>query len=62
VPVGKASFSKEQIEQNAAEIIRAIIKARPSACKGTYLKSCAMSTTMGPGFRLDVTSIAALVG
>ena len=62
VPVGKASFSAEQLQENAREIMRAILKAKPSACKGTYLKSCAMSTTMGPGFRLDVTSIASLVG
>ncbi len=53
VAVGKASFSAEQIEENAAAVIESIVKARPSACKGTYLKNCAMSSTMGPGFRLD---------
>ena len=59
VPVGKASFTAEQIQENAIEIIRAIVKAKPSACKGTYLKSCSMSSTMGPGFHLDVTALVA---
>ncbi|HNR31656.1 MAG TPA: 50S ribosomal protein L1 [Candidatus Hydrogenedentes bacterium] len=57
VPVGKASFSTEQIEENAGAVIAAVIKARPAACKGTYLKSCAMSSTMGPGYRLDPAAL-----
>lgn len=61
VPVGKASFPLEQIEENAKAIIQAIIKAKPSACKGTYLKGCAMSTTMGPGLHMDPASLAAQV-
>ena len=59
VPVGKASFTTEQIEQNAGAVIESVVKARPAACKGAYLKSCAISSTMGPGFRLDP---AALMG
>jgi len=59
VPIGKASFSAEQIEENAATVIEAIVKARPAACKGTYLKSCAMSSTMGPGFKLDAAALMA---
>lgn len=59
VPVGKASFEASQIEENAAAVIEAIVKARPSACKGNYLKSCTMSSTMGPGFRLDAAALAA---
>ncbi len=58
VPVGRASFTKEQLKENVVEVIRAIIKAKPSACKGVYLKSCCMSSTMGPGVRLDVASLA----
>src|SRR5690606_12235078 len=58
VPVGKASFSQTQIQENAVEIVRAIIKAKPSACKGLYLRSCCMSSTMGPGVRLDASSLA----
>ena len=57
VPVGKASFSVEQIEENASAIIEAIVKAKPSACKGTYLKTCAISSTMGPGFKLDPAAL-----
>jgi len=57
VPIGKASFSVEQLAENAAAIIAAIVKARPSAAKGTYLKSCCMSSTMGPGFRLDTAAL-----
>lgn len=59
VPVGKASFASEQIEENATAVLAAIIKARPSSCKGTYLKSCAMSSTMGPGLKMDPASITA---
>ncbi len=57
VPVGKVSFTREQITENAASVIESIIKARPSAAKGTYLKSCTISSTMGPGFRLDLNSL-----
>lgn len=53
VPVGKVSFETELIRENAETIIESIVKARPSACKGTYLKTCTMSSTMGPGFRMD---------
>lgn len=53
VPVGKASFSQDQIKENAAAIIESIMRAKPSACKGIYMKSCTLSSTMGPGFRMD---------
>ena len=53
VPCGKVSFGADQIEANAAEILRTIVKARPSACKGTYLKGCTISCTMGPGLKMD---------
>lgn len=59
VPVGKAGFEASQIEENAAAVIEAIVKARPSSCKGTYLKSCTISSTMGPGFRLDAAALTA---
>ena len=58
VPVGKSSFEAGQLEENAAAVIESIVKARPAACKGTYLKSCTMSSTMGPGFRLDPSSLS----
>lgn len=57
VPIGKASFAKEQIAENAEAVLESVVKARPAACKGTYLKSCTMSSTMGPGFRLDTAAI-----
>jgi len=59
VPVGKASFGADQIAENANSVIEAIVKARPSACKGTYLKSCTISSTMGPGFKLDAAALMA---
>jgi len=59
VPVGKTSFAEQQIEENAAVVIESIVKARPVACKGTYLKSCCISSTMGPGFKLDPASLMA---
>jgi len=59
VPVGKASFGADQIAENASSVIEAIVKVRPSACKGTYLKSCTISSTMGPGFKLDAAALMA---
>lgn len=59
VPVGKASFTKEQLLDNATSVIETILKARPSACKGTYLKACCMSSTMGPGLRLEPAALVA---
>ena len=57
VPVGKVSFTTEQIEENASAVIGALVKARPSAVKGTYLKTAAMSSTMGPGLKMDPSSL-----
>jgi large subunit ribosomal protein L1 len=59
VPVGKASFSAEQLTENATAVIDAIAKARPAAVKGTYMKSCTLSSTMGPGFKLDASALGA---
>ncbi|MGI6139934.1 MAG: 50S ribosomal protein L1 [Candidatus Hydrogenedentales bacterium] len=57
VPIGKASFTQEQILENAVSVIEIIFKSRPSACKGTYLKACTMSSTMGPGLRMDPAAL-----
>jgi large subunit ribosomal protein L1 len=51
--VGKASFTEEQIRQNVKAFIDAVAKAKPSGAKGTFVKKVAISTTMGPGVRLD---------
>lgn len=55
--VGKTSFSQEQIVDNAKEFIRTIIKLKPTAAKGTYLKSIYMSSTMSPGIQIDTKSV-----
>jgi large subunit ribosomal protein L1 len=53
VPIGKASFTEEQLADNFQTLMDAIIKARPSALKGQYLKSITLAPTMGPGVRLN---------
>lgn len=52
-PVGKVSFGVEKLEENVNTLMEAIIKAKPSAAKGTYLKSVVLSTTMGPGIKFN---------
>jgi large subunit ribosomal protein L1 len=52
-PFGKASFSDEQLGDNARAVIEAILRAKPAASKGKYVKSAVISSTMGPGIRLD---------
>lgn len=53
VPIGKVSFGKEKLDDNLRVLMGAIIKAKPAAAKGRYLKSVTVSTTMGPGIRLN---------
>jgi large subunit ribosomal protein L1 len=53
VPIGKASFNDEQLKENLDVLMQAIIKARPAAVKGAYVKSAYISSTMGPSVRLD---------
>lgn len=53
VPIGKKSFSEADIRKNLDSILNAIVKAKPSSAKGTYLKSLTISTTMGPGIKID---------
>lgn len=55
--IGKASFSEEQILENAKAFIDAIIKAKPSGAKGTYMKKISLSSTMGVGIRVDSANI-----
>ena len=57
VPVGKASFTEEQLSDNFQTLIEAILKARPSTVKGQFLKSVTISSTMGPGVKLNVVKI-----
>ena len=55
--VGKASFSEEQLAGNIRALVGAVQKARPSGAKGTYMKRLAVSSTMGPGVKLDVSDL-----
>jgi large subunit ribosomal protein L1 len=57
VPVGKVSFSEEQLLENVRTFVDAILKARPASAKGTYFKSLAISSTMGVGLKIDHLSL-----
>ena len=56
--IGKVSFSKEKIVENAKVFVNAILKAKPQAAKGVYMKKVTMTSTMGPGIKLDKSSIS----
>jgi large subunit ribosomal protein L1 len=58
-PVGKSSFPTQNLLQNAHSLVDAIVKAKPAAAKGKYLKSLVLSTTMGPAIRIDTASVDA---
>jgi large subunit ribosomal protein L1 len=57
-PVGKRSFTTEQLTANAQAVIESIMRAKPAASKGTYLRSLTLSTTMGPGIQVDAQRIS----
>ena len=59
VPIGKRSFGPEKLIENARSILDSLNRARPQAAKGTYMKAIAVSTTMGPGIRVDPVAIKA---
>ncbi len=59
-PVGKVSFGKEQLQENIVTLVDALVKAKPSTAKGTYLKKISISSTMGPGVQVDVAEVQAL--
>jgi large subunit ribosomal protein L1 len=58
VPLGKKSFSREQLVANASALLEAIVRAKPAAAKGTYLRSITVSSTMGPGVQVDAQRVA----
>ena len=60
LPLGKASFDNEKLMDNLSALIEAIVKAKPSGAKGQYIKSAFLTTTMGPGIRLDLRPTLAL--
>lgn len=58
VSIGKTSFSPEQLDQNATVVLESILKAKPVTSKGQYLKGVSISSTMGPGVRVDAAGVA----
>ena len=58
VPIGKVSFDAQKLYDNAHAILESVMKARPASCKGRYLRSATISSTMGAGVRLDAVAIA----
>ena len=56
-PIGKASFGAEKLAENFNALMTAIIKAKPAAAKGQYIKSCVIAATMGPGVKVNYTKI-----
>jgi large subunit ribosomal protein L1 len=57
--IGKASFTQDALEANVKAIVDALVRAKPSGAKGTYVKRIALSSTMGPGFKVDPASLGA---
>jgi large subunit ribosomal protein L1 len=57
-PIGKVSFGSDKLLDNAKALIESIVKAKPAASKGKYVKSIALSSTMGPGVRVDLATVA----
>jgi large subunit ribosomal protein L1 len=60
LPIGKVSFDKDKLLENLAAAMEAIVKVKPSGAKGQYIKSASLSTSMGPGFKLDIASALAV--
>ena len=56
-PIGKASFGAEKLQENFDTLLGAIIKAKPAAAKGQYIKSCVLASTMGPGVKVNYTKL-----
>ena len=57
VPIGKTSFGAEKLADNFHTLMEAIVKAKPAAAKGQYLKSVSVSSTMGPGVKINPTKV-----
>ena len=55
--IGKASFGEEKLQQNFDVLLGAIVKAKPASSKGQYIRSCAVTTTMGPGIRINPSRV-----
>jgi large subunit ribosomal protein L1 len=62
VPVGKISFDQQKLVENASSLLSSLLRAKPASAKGTYLLRVAVSSTMGPGVRVDPTAVAQQTG
>lgn len=60
VPVGKASFNSEQLIDNARAVLTSILRAKPASAKGNYLRGVTISTTMGPGVKIDLSQVRSM--
>ncbi|MCL2446598.1 MAG: 50S ribosomal protein L1 [Oscillospiraceae bacterium] len=60
-PIGKASFGQEKLQQNFDALLDALVKAKPAAAKGQYIRSCTVAATMGPGVRINPAKVVATV-
>jgi large subunit ribosomal protein L1 len=60
VPIGKASFNEQQLYENFAALMHAVMKAKPASAKGTYLKKVVLTSTMGPGVKVDANAAASI--
>jgi large subunit ribosomal protein L1 len=60
--IGKASFGEDKLAENARAFIEAIQRAKPTGAKGTYLKKVSLSSSMGPGLKVDIASLSASAG
>jgi large subunit ribosomal protein L1 len=60
-PVGKVSFDADLLKGNVLALVEALIKAKPSAAKGTYIKKITVSSTMGPGVNLDISNVTSQI-
>jgi large subunit ribosomal protein L1 len=59
VPIGKVSFEESKLVENFTTIFETMVKAKPAAAKGTYMKNVAVTSTMGPGIKVDTASFSA---
>ncbi len=59
-PLGKLSFESDQLQENTESLLKAVLRARPSAAKGKYVKTIRLSSTMGPGLRIDEAALQAM--
>ena len=57
-PIGKASFGAEKLQANFDTLVGAVIKAKPAACKGQYIRSCVIASTMGPGIKVNQAKLS----